>query len=265
MVADFAQLHNIRQKEEESVKSYFKRFNNVNNKIESVTDDKALDALDDEPRRNNGANARNMDSPRTDQPTRVPMVCKINTIFGEPYVGEHTMNSRQNYAKAAREEPIESWQVYNHRSKAPQITFIEEDEADILYPHCDALVVHAVVAKNGLGQMLVDDGSALNILFGSAFDQMDIDHELAVILEPLFGFMGDDLVSQGRITIAVDFGEPPCHLKKFMEFLVVDTRSSYHGVLGPVLKDLQAVTSIHHLAIKFLTPGGVAKICGNQT
>ncbi|KAL2527223.1 Disease resistance protein TIR-NBS-LRR class family [Abeliophyllum distichum] len=63
---------------------------------------------------------------------------------------------------------------------------------------------------NGLGRMLVNDGSAVNILFGSTFDQMD-----------------------------VDFREPLCYLEKFMEFLVIDTRSAYHGVLGrPALKDL---------------------------
>ncbi|KAL2486791.1 Uncharacterized protein Adt_31547 [Abeliophyllum distichum] len=51
-----------------------------------------------------------------------------------------------------------------------------------------------------------------------------------------------------------------------MEFLVVDTRYAYHGVLGkPVLKDLQVATSIYHLAIKFPTPGGIAKVWGNQT
>ncbi|KAL2497592.1 Uncharacterized protein Adt_23142 [Abeliophyllum distichum] len=37
-----------------------------------------------------------------------------------------------------------------------------------------------------------------------------------------------------------------------MEFLVVDTRSACHGVLGrPTIKDLQAVTSIHHLVAKY--------------
>ncbi|KAL2498169.1 Uncharacterized protein Adt_23719 [Abeliophyllum distichum] len=51
-----------------------------------------------------------------------------------------------------------------------------------------------------------------------------------------------------------------------MEFLVVDTHSTYHGVLGrPALKDLQAVTSIHHLVMKFPTPGRIAKGQGNQT
>ncbi|KAL2505876.1 Uncharacterized protein Adt_21497 [Abeliophyllum distichum] len=48
--------------------------------------------------------------------------------------------------------------------------------------------------------------------------------------------------------------------------MIVDTHSAYHRVLGrPALKDLQGVTSIHHLAIKFPMPGGVAKVRGNQT
>ncbi|KAL2466521.1 Uncharacterized protein Adt_42372 [Abeliophyllum distichum] len=98
------------------------------------------------------------------------------------------MNSRQNYVKEAREEPMESWQVHGHRPKAPLISFIEEDEVGIHYPHCDTLVVRAIVARNGLGRMFVDDGSIVNILFGSAFDQIDLDHELTAISEPLFSF-----------------------------------------------------------------------------
>ncbi|KAL2466256.1 Uncharacterized protein Adt_42107 [Abeliophyllum distichum] len=155
------------------------------------------------------------------------------------------MNSRQNYVKAVREEAMESWQVHGHRSKALQISFTDEDEAGIHYPHYDALVVRTVVARNGLGRMLVDDKIVVNILFGSAFDQMDVDHELTAISELL------------KITLVVDFGEPPSHLRKFIEFLIVDTRYAYHRVLGrPALKDLQAVTSIHYLAMKFSTPRG---------
>ncbi|KAL2506219.1 Retrotrans gag domain-containing protein [Abeliophyllum distichum] len=45
MIADIAQLNDIRQKEGKTVKSYFKRFSNVINKIETVTDEKALDTL----------------------------------------------------------------------------------------------------------------------------------------------------------------------------------------------------------------------------
>ncbi|KAL2491515.1 Uncharacterized protein Adt_27143 [Abeliophyllum distichum] len=50
-----------------------------------------------------------------------------------------------------------------------------------------------------------------------------------------------------------------------MEFLVVDNRLAYHGALRVlVLKDLPAVTLIHHLMMKFPIPGGVAAIRGNQ-
>ncbi|KAL2517944.1 Uncharacterized protein Adt_14191 [Abeliophyllum distichum] len=100
------------------------------------------------------------------------------------------MNSRQNYAKSAREEPMKSWQVHGHRPKAPLISFTEEDEVGIHYPHCDALVVRAIVVRNRLGRMLVDDLSTVNILFGNAFDQMEVDHEVTAISEPLFGFTG---------------------------------------------------------------------------
>ncbi|KAL2526757.1 Ribonuclease H [Abeliophyllum distichum] len=45
MIADITQLNDIRQKEEETVKSYLKRFSNVINMMKTVTDEKALDAL----------------------------------------------------------------------------------------------------------------------------------------------------------------------------------------------------------------------------
>ncbi|KAL2526126.1 Ribonuclease H [Abeliophyllum distichum] len=168
MIAVIAQLNDIRQKEEKTVKSYFKKFSNVINKIETVTDEKALDAL--------------------------------------------------------------------------------ENEAGIHYPHCDALVVRAVVARNG--RILVDDRSAVNIVFSSAFDQMDVDHELTAISEPLFSFTGNSRIPRGRITLAVDFGKPSCHLRKFMKFLIVDTRFANHGVLGrPALKDLQAVTNKYNFVL----------------
>ncbi|KAL2465881.1 Uncharacterized protein Adt_41732 [Abeliophyllum distichum] len=65
----------------------------------------------------------------------------------------------------------------------------------------------------------------MNILFGSTFDQMDVYHELTAISEPLFKFYGGiALFSRGMITLVVDFEELPCHLRKFMKFLIVDTR-----------------------------------------
>ncbi|KAL2461779.1 Uncharacterized protein Adt_45199 [Abeliophyllum distichum] len=122
------------------------------------------------------------------------------------------MNSRWNYAKVARKEPIElssSWTP----TRTPPIMFTKEDEAGFHYLNCGTFVIRAIVAKNGLGRMLVDDGSAMNILFSSAFDQMEVDHELTTISELLLNFTEDSLISSGRITLAVDLKKPLCHVK----------------------------------------------------
>jgi ribonuclease HI len=113
--------------------------------------------------------------------------------------------------------------------------------------------------------MLVDNGSSVNIIFGATFDKMEVDHELSPINSPLFGFTGDSIVPRGKITLAMEIGAEPLVTRNFMEFLVVDSRSAYHGVLGrPALKELCAVTSIHHLCMKFPTDGGVATVRGDQ-
>ncbi|KAL2472033.1 Uncharacterized protein Adt_40169 [Abeliophyllum distichum] len=116
----------------------------------------------------------NIDLPRQDEPMRAHPVCRINTIIGGSYVGGHTINSRRNYAIVARKKPVERCQIYGHRPRVPPIT----DEVGIHYPHCDALVIHTIIARNELGRMLVDDDSAMNILFGNTFDQMEVDHDL---------------------------------------------------------------------------------------
>ncbi|XP_022883423.1 uncharacterized protein LOC111400228 [Olea europaea var. sylvestris] len=60
-------------------------------------------------------------------------------------------------------------------------------------------------------------------------------------------------------------GSAPLVVQHFMEFLVVDHRSPYHGVLGrPALKDFWAITSMHYLCMKFPTEHGITTVRGDQ-
>lgn len=54
------------------------------------------------------------------------------------------------------------------------------------YPHCDALVVRAVMARNGLMRMLVDKESLVNIIYGASFNKMEVDNELTPVTSPLY-------------------------------------------------------------------------------
>lgn len=148
---------------------------------------------------------------------------------------------------------------------AEPITFTQDDAVGVHYPHCDALVVRAVVARNGLKRMLVDNGSSVNIIFGATYDQMEVKQALTPVTSPIYGFTGDSLIPRGKIGLAVEMGEVPLVSKNLMKFLVVDHRSAYHGVLGrPALTELWAVTSVHHLCMKFPTEHGVATVRGDQ-
>lgn len=87
--------------------------------------------------------------------------------------------------------------------------------------------------------MLVDNGSSMNSLFGSTVDKMILVHELTPTTTFLYRFIGDSITSRGKITLAVEMGESPQTTLNFMEFIIVDSQSTYHGVLGRLaLKEL---------------------------
>ncbi|KAL2497049.1 Uncharacterized protein Adt_22599 [Abeliophyllum distichum] len=197
-----------------------------------------------------------------------PPIREIDTIYGGPYLGGQSRNAQKSYAKEAERKLETNWLINSRpsgSSKVDPISFTEEDMKGVHYLHCDALVVRAAVARNGLERMLVDDGSSVNVIFSSLYEQMNIDISLEPSTEPLYGFTGDCVTPKGIICLAITMAEEPLATHTFMEFLVVDRRSAYHGVLGrPALKELWAVTSIHHLYMKFPTEGGIATIRGNQ-
>lgn len=95
------------------------------------------------------------------------------------------------------------------------------------------------MARNGLKRMLVDNGSSINIIFGATFNKLISDHELTSTTTPLYRFTGRSITLRERITFTMEIGEPPQTTMNFMEFLIIDSRSAYHGILGrPALKDL---------------------------
>ncbi|KAL2471878.1 Uncharacterized protein Adt_40014 [Abeliophyllum distichum] len=181
---------------------------------------------------------------------------EIDTIYRGPYIGGQSRNAQNSYAKEAEGKLLTNWLINSRPSgsnKVDPISFTEEDMRRVHYPHCDTLVVRAVVVRNGLGRMLVDNGSSVNVIFLSTYEQMNIDISLEPSTEPLYGFIRDCVTLKGIVRLAVTMGEEPLAAHTFMKFLVVDRRSTYHGVIGrPALKELCVVTSVHHLCMKFL-------------
>ena len=69
------------------------------------------------------------------------------------------------------------------------ITFRESDTHLVHHPHCDALVMTAMMANNNVHNILVDNGSSVDILYYQAFQKMGLkDSKLKPSLNPVNGF-----------------------------------------------------------------------------
>lgn len=147
-----------------------------------------------------------------------------------------------------------------------QISFSEEDAAQLHQPHNDALVVSLNIVNIKVHRVLVDGGSSANVLSLSVFNAMRLGWErLRSRLNPLVGFGGHEVYPEGSIELSVTFGDGMTCVTAMVNFLVVDDKSIYNAVLGrPTLHQMRAVPSTYYQVMKFPTPGGVGVIRGEQ-
>jgi hypothetical protein len=87
------------------------------------------------------------------------------------------------------------------------ITFSQEDLQLKDYPHNDAMVISYVIKGFLVHNVLVDIGSAVDIIFAKAFRQMqEPEDKIHDATHPLCGFGGRQIVALGKITMPVTFG-----------------------------------------------------------
>ena len=145
------------------------------------------------------------------------------------------------------------------------ITFNERDAHHVRHPHCDALVIMAMIANNNVHRILVDNGSSVDILYYQAFQRMGLKvNDLKPSPNPIYGFIGDSVIPLGVISLPTTLGEYPRQSYTMADLLVIDQLSAFNTVLGrPSLRELRAITSIYHLLMKFFMPHRVGEFKGD--
>jgi hypothetical protein len=87
------------------------------------------------------------------------------------------------------------------------ITFSQEDLQLKDYPHNDDMVISCVIKGFLVHNVLVDTGSAADIIFAKAFRQMqEPEDKIHDATHPLCGFGGRQIVALGKIRMSVTFG-----------------------------------------------------------
>ncbi|XP_030923522.1 uncharacterized protein LOC115950468 [Quercus lobata] len=133
--------------------------------------------------------------------------------------------------------------------------FSDEDKIGTIQPHDDALVVTLRIGGYDVKKVMVDQGSAMDIMYSDLHKGLGLKPEdLTAYSSPLVSFEGRMVALTGLIRLLVQAGMDVVEV----DFIVVDVFSPYTAIIGrPWLHTLGAVSSTLHQKVKYPSEGEV--------
>jgi hypothetical protein len=146
------------------------------------------------------------------------------------------------------------------------ITFSQEDLQLKDYPHNDAMVISCVIKGFLVHNVLVDTGSAADIIFAKACRQMqEPDDKIHDATHPLCGFGGKQIVALGKITMPITFGYFHNTRTEQVVFDNVDMEYPYNAIIGRgVLNAFETILHPAYLCMKIPSEQGPIVVHGSQ-
>jgi hypothetical protein len=146
------------------------------------------------------------------------------------------------------------------------ITFSQEDLQLKGYPHNDVMVISCVIKGFLVHNVLVDIGSAADIILPKAFRQMqEPEDKIHDATHPLCGFRGRQIVAHGKITMSVTFGYVHNTSTEQVIFDIVDMEYPYNAIIGRgTLNAFEAILHPAYLCMKIPSEQGPIAVHGSQ-
>jgi len=141
--------------------------------------------------------------------------------------------------------------------------FSDEDKIGTVQPHDDALVITLRIGGYDVKRVMVDQGSAAEIMYPDLFKGLNLRAEdLTPYNSPLVSFEGKTIIPRGQVRLPVQAEAEIVEV----DFIVVDAYSPYTAIVArPWLHTLGAVSSTLHQKIKYPSGGKIEEILGDQT
>ncbi|XP_021749391.1 uncharacterized protein LOC110715125 [Chenopodium quinoa] len=149
----------------------------------------------------------------------------------------------------------------------PEVVISEADPGEVKALHNDPMVFIMKIANLKVGRILIDTGSAADIISLVALKNLSFPEDaLQDITHPLVGFGGNVICPVGRIDLPVRFGKKGEGRDMIIRFLVVKELTRFNVILSrPTLNAAKAVIVSHLMLLKFeRTDGKIGTIQGSQ-
>jgi hypothetical protein len=147
------------------------------------------------------------------------------------------------------------------------ITFSQEDLQIKDYPHNDAMVISCDINWFLVHNVLVDTGSAADIIFAKAFRQkQEQDDKIHDATHPLCGFGGiRHILALGKVTMPITFGYVHNTRIGQVVFDIVDMDYPYNAIIGRgTLNAFEAILHPAYLCMKIPSDQGPIAVYGSQ-
>ena len=196
----------------------------------------------------------------SETPSRPPLET-INVIFAAPGKTESCPSRVMSVARLSSEDT--SHESKRARLERPLVMgFSNDDKIGTIQPHDDALVITLRIGGYDVKRVMVDQGSAAEIIYPDLYKGMSLRAEdLTPYSFPLVSFEGKVIIPKGQIRLPVQTGSEMVEV----DFIVMDAYSPYTSIVArPWLHTLGAVSSILHQKIKYPSEGQIEEILGDQ-
>ena len=140
--------------------------------------------------------------------------------------------------------------------------FSDKDKIGTIQPHDDALVITLRIGDYDVRRVMVDQGSATEIMYPDLYKGLGLKAEdLTPYNSPLVSFEGKVIIPNSQIRLPVQIGLVTVEV----DFIVVDAFSPYTAIVARSwLHTLGAVSSTLHQKVKYPSEGQIEEILGDQ-
>jgi hypothetical protein len=128
------------------------------------------------------------------------------------------------------------------------------------------MVISCVIKGFLVHNVLVDTGSAADIIFAKAFRRMqEPEDKIHDATYPLCGFGGRQIIALGKITMSVTFSYVHNTRTEQVVFVIVDMEYPYNAIIGRgTINAFEAILHPSYLCMKIPSEQGPIAVHGSQ-